>query len=163
MTAECGELFFRPCPQRGVPDGCIMQSDLNASLDPQRVVSGGRDGAWGDSILPGVDIDDEIQGAVQQCGRDESDDLSVHVEITAPIKCGEDVSRAGLPEVISNAATQRSCLQQSACLHCCVPALRPEPAWGLPRSRAPPRARGAGVGVPAVSLAAASDTASTIP
>src|SRR5439155_26936168 len=30
-----------------------------------------------------------------------------------------------------------------------VPALRPEPAWGIPRSRAPPRAGGAGVGDPA--------------
>src|SRR2546427_9425211 len=121
-----------------------MQSDVEAAVDPQRVGSGDRDGARGDSLMPGVHLDHEIQRAVQQCGRDECDDLSVHVEITAPIKYGEDVPRAGLPEVISNTATQRSCLSQRACLHGRVPA--------LPRSR-----------VAVVSLVAASDTASTIP
>src|SRR3989454_12419414 len=95
MSAEHGELFCRPSPQRGVPDGYIMQSDVDAAVDSQRVGSGGRYGVSGNSILPRVHVDDEMQRAVQQCGRDESDDLSVHVEITAPIKCGEDVSRAG--------------------------------------------------------------------
>src|SRR5438046_1794267 len=77
---------------------------------PQPAVRGRRGVACCNAIVKCLRVDDDIERTIQEHGRDQGDDLPVHVEITAPVKCGKDVPDAGLPEVIANAAVQRPCL-----------------------------------------------------